>query len=183
MHKGKFILFFCAFLAALTLGHAAQQIPISIETLTTKSDAVIQGKVIGIICKRDPDGRIFTEIRLNIVEQIKGNSNKKTFKMVSAGGILGSVRSGSVIAPKFKINEEVVVFLVFNSRGEAIPVGLNQGCFEVYNRAEKGPAMVRNAFHGSPKSTNSYAIIKRATGKFKPLTLAELKRRIRRAEK
>ena len=182
MSGGKFISLFSTCLAALTIGQAAQQVPMSIETLTTKADAVVHGKVTGITCKRDSTGRIFSEIRLNLIENIKGHRKNKKFQLVHGGGILGSKRSGSIVSPRFKIGEEIVVFVVYNSRGEAVPVGQNQGHFEVFRTAEHSTAMVRNPFHGSPKLNDPHIVIKRAIGRSQ-LTLTELKRRIRRSNK
>ena len=46
-----------------------------------------------------------------------------------------------------------------------------------------GLATVRNPFHGLAKRDDPRAVVKRALGQTKPLTLAELKRRVRRAAK
>ena len=81
------------------------------------------------------------------------------------------------------VGGEVVVFVVFNSRGEAVTLGLNQGKFEVTRQTDTGLATVRNPFHGLAKRDDPRAVVKRALGKAKPLTLAELKRRVRRAAK
>ena len=72
-------------------------------------------------CKRDATGRIFTEVQLKLTETLKGKPSGEVFDWSTAEASLGK-RSRSVADPKFKIGEEVVVFVVFNSRGEAIPV-------------------------------------------------------------
>lgn len=182
MSGGKFISLFSTYLAAITLGQAAQQVPMSIETLTTKADVVVHGKVKGITCKRDSTGRIFSVISLNLIENIKGQIKSKKFALVHGGGILGSKRTGSIVDPSFKVGEEVVVFAVYNSRGEAVPLGQNQGRFEVFQNPGNLAEMVRNPFHGSPKINDPRIVIKRAIGRSQ-LTLTELKRRIRRSNK
>ena len=179
----KLIAIFCFLLAGLSLSQAAIQLPLSIETLTTKSHAIMHGKVSSITCKRDSTGRIFTEVRLNLTKVLKGRPSGEEFELVHGGGILGGKRAHSVADPKFKVGEEVVVFVVFNSRGEAIPVGMNQGRFEVFRPNQSGEAMVRNPFHGLTNRKDSRAAFKRALGQAKPLTLSELKRRIRRTTK
>ena len=182
MNEVKFISLLGTYLAALILGQTAQQVPLSIESLTTKANAVVHGKVKGITCKRDSAGRIFSLINLNIIENIKGQIKSKKFELVHGGGILGSKRTGSIVDPRFKVGEEVVVFLVYNSRGEAVPLGQNQGRFEVFRNPGNTTAMVRNPFHGSPKTNDSRIVFKRAIGRSQ-LTLTELKRRIRRSNK
>ena len=182
MNGVKFISLFSTYLAALILGQTAQQVPLSIESLTTKANTVVHGKVKGITCKRDSAGRIFSLINLNIIENIKGQIKSKKFKLVHGGGILGSKRTGSIVDPRFKVGEEVVVFVVYNSRGEAVPLGQNQGRFEVFRNPGNTTAMVRNPFHGSPKTNDPHIVFKRAIGRSQ-LTLTELKRRIRRSNK
>ena len=182
MNGVKFISLFSTYLAALILGQTAQQVPLSIESLTTKANAVVHGKVKGITCKRDSAGRIFSVINLNIIESIKGQIKSKKFELVHGGGILGTKRTGSIVDPRFKVGEEVVVFVVYNSRGEAVPLGQNQGRFEVFRNPGNTTAMVRNPFHGSPKTNDPHIVFKRAIGRSQ-LTLTELKRRIRRSNK
>ena len=128
MKGGNLVGCCCAWLLSLALGQAATQLPLSIESLATKADAVVHD-------------------------------------------------------PKFTVGEEVVVFVVFNSRGEAVPVGMNQGRFEVFRPDQSGEAMVRNPFHGLAKRNDPRAVLKRALGQAQPLTLTELKRRVRRATK
>ena len=182
MNGVKFISLFSTYLAALILGQTAQQVPLSIQSLTSKANAVVHGKVKGITCQRDSAGRIFSVINLNIIENIKGQIKSKKFELVHGGGILGSKRTGSIVDPRFKVGEEVVVFLVYNSRGEAVPLGQNQGRFEVFRNPGNTTAMVRNPFHGSPKTNDPRIVFKRAIGRSQ-LTLTELKRRIRRSNK
>ena len=52
MIKGKLVTLFCAWLLNLALGQAATQVPLSIETLATKADAVVHGKVTAMTCKK-----------------------------------------------------------------------------------------------------------------------------------
>ena len=183
MKTRNFITIFCAWLVSLTLGQAATQLPLSIETLTDKAEAIVHGKVSGMTCKRDASGRIFTKVQLKLTETLKGKPSGEQFEVVHGGGILGGKRTRSVADPKFKVGEEVVVFVVFNSRGEAIPVGMNQGRFEVFRPIESGESMVRNPFHGLAARNDARTVFKRALGQAQSLTLSELKRRIRRTAK
>ena len=75
------------------------------------------------------------------------------------------------------------MFVVFNSRDEAVTLGLNQGKFDIARQPETGLATVRNPFHGLAKRDDPRAVVKRALGQSKLLTLAELKRRVRRVTK
>ena len=181
--KGRSLTFLVALLAGAALGQAASQVPLSIETLAAKADAVVHGRVVRMSCQRDDEGRIFTKVHLQIIEQVKGQQRGGTLVVVQGGGVLGRRIARSPIQAKYKVGTEVVVFAVFNSRGEAVTIGLNQGKFDVVRQPEIGLATVRNPFHGLAKRDDPRAVVKRALGQAKPLTLAGLKRRVRRAAK
>ena len=181
--KGRSLTFLVALLAGAALGQAASQVPLSIETLAAKADAVVHGTVVRMSCQRDDEGRIFTKVHLQIIEQVKGQQRGGTLVVVQGGGVLGRRIARSPIQAKYKVGTEVVVFAVFNSRGEAVTLGLNQGKFDVVRQPEIGLATVRNPFHGLAKRDDPRAVVKRALGQAKSLTLAELKRQVRRAMK
>ena len=181
--KGRLFAFLVVLLASVALGQAASQVPLSIETLAAKADAVVHGKVVRMSCQRDDEGRIFTKVHLQIIEQVKGRERRAALVVVQGGGVLGRTVARSPIQPRYRVGAEVVVFVVFNSRGEAVTLGLNQGKFDVVRPAETGLATVRNPFHGLAKRDDPRAVVKRALGQAKPLTLAELKRQVRRAMK
>ena len=155
----------------------------SIETLAVKADAVVHGRVVRLSCQRDDEGRLFTKVRLQIVEQVKGRQGGEMLTVVQGGGMLGRRIARSPLQPRYQVGGEVVVFVVFNSRGEAVTLGLNQGKFDVARQMETGLATVRNPFHGLAKRDDPRAVVKRALRQAKPLTLAELKRRVRRSVK
>ena len=181
--KGRLFTFLVALLAGATLGQAASQVTLSIETLATKADAVVHGKVVRMSCQRDDKGRIFTKVHLQIIEQVKGRERGAALVIVQGGGVLGRTVARSPIQPRYRVGAEVVVFVVFNSRGEAVTLGLNQGKFDVVRRPETGLTTVRNPFHGLAKRDDPRGVVKRALGQAKPLTFAELKRQVRRAMK
>jgi len=181
--KGRLFAFLVVLLASVALGQAASQVPLSIETLAAKADAVVHGKVVRMSCQRDDEGRIFTKVHLQIIEQVKGRERGAALVVVQGGGVLGRRIARSPIQPRYRVGAEVVVFAVFNSRGEAVTLGLNQGKFDVMRPTEIGLATVRNPFHGLAKRDDPRAVVKRALGQAKLLTLAELKRQVRRAMK
>ena len=181
--KGRSFALLTVLLAGTTFGQAASQVPLAIETLAAKADAVVHGTVVRMSCQRDDEGRIFTTVHLQIIEQMNSRQRGGTLVIVQGGGVLGGQIARSPIQPKYKVGTEVVVFAVFNSRGEAVTLGLNQGKFDIARQPETGLATVRNPFHGLAKRDDPRAVVKRALGQSKPLTLAELKRRVRRAAK
>jgi hypothetical protein len=181
--KGRSFALLTALLAGAALGQAASQVPLSIETLAAKADAVVHGTVVRMSCQRDDGGRIFTTVHLQIIEQMNSRQRGGTLVIVQGGGVLGRRLARSPIQPTYQVGAEVIVFVVFNSRGEAVTLGLNQGKFDVARQPKTGLVTVRNPFHGLAKRDDPRAVVKRALGQTKPLTLAELKRRVRRAAK
>ena len=181
--KGRSFALLTALLAGAALGQAASQVPLSIETLAAKADAVVHGTVVRMSCQRDDGGRIFTTVHLQIIEQMNSRQRGGTLVIVQGGGVLGRRLARSPIQPTYQVGAEVIVFVVFNSRGEAVTLGLNQGKFDVVMQPKIGLATVRNPFHGLAKRDDPRAVGKRALGQAKSLTLAELMRRVRRAMK
>ena len=181
--KGRSFALLTALLAGAALGQAASQVPLSIETLAAKADAVVHGTVVRMSCQRDDGGRIFTTVHLQIIEQMNGRQRGGTLVIVQGGGVLGRRIARSPIQPRFRVGAEVIVFVVFNSRGEAVTLGLNQGKFDVVKPVETGLTTVRNPFHGLAKRDDPRAVVKRALGQAKPLTLVGLMSRVRRAAK
>ena len=179
--KGRSFALLTALLAGATLGQAASQVPLSIETLAAKADAVVHGRVVRMSCQRDDGGRIFTKVHLQIIEQVKGRQRGGTLVVVQGGGVLGRRIARSPIEPTYRVGAEVVVFVMFNSRDEAVTLGLNQGKFDVARQPKTGLTTVRNPFHELAKRDDPRAVVKRALGQAKSLTLAEPMRRVRRA--
>jgi hypothetical protein len=163
-------------LAAWSLAASVVQ-PLSVRDLASKAQLIVQGTVVTKSTQRDADGRVYTKVELQLAEVWKGSPRSNPLTIVHGGGILGEERvvvSGQV---EYQIDEEVVAFLVLNSRGEAVTLGLAQGKFQVWKDASSGKRCVHNQFHGSPPSLSRGA----ASSSFSPqrLTLDELKDRVK----
>ncbi|MEK7674403.1 MAG: hypothetical protein AAB676_01040 [Verrucomicrobiota bacterium] len=158
---------------------AAVMIPLSIEELTGQAQLVLHGQVLSKSCQRDPTGRIYTKVDLQVAEVWKGNLAASRLTVVHGGGILGEERvvvSGQV---DYQIGEEIVAFLLFNPRGEAVTVGLAQGKFHVWKEPASGTAFVQNPFHGSPEDGARKTQARNATAPAPArLSLQELKARV-----
>jgi hypothetical protein len=172
---------FCPWRATATLFD-----PLPIESLATEADLVLQGTVLSKSCQRDPAGRIYTRIELQVAEVWKGSIPGSPFIIVHGGGVLGEeqrIVSGQV---QYEVGEEVVAFLVRNSRGEGVTLGLMQGKFHVWKDAATGSKYVVSPFHGFPKNALQAMKLKSpaqpgpSSG---PLGLAELKKRVREAQR
>src|ERR1051326_5757721 len=122
----------------------------SIDQLARESALVARARVLSKSCRRDAEGRIFTRVELQVVEAWKGLSTNRV-TVVHGGGTLGDRKATVSGQVEYGIGEEVVAFLVFNARGEAVTLGLAQGKFHVRTDPVTGERYAANAFHGAPE--------------------------------
>jgi hypothetical protein len=124
--------------------------PLSIAELAKESDLVVRGVVLSKSCERDAQGRIFTQIELDVQEVWKGTLKTNKLTIVQGGGILGEesvVVSGQV---QYDLDEEVVAFIVYNAAREAVTLGMTQGKFHLERLRNTSRIYAHNPFHGRP---------------------------------
>ncbi|MBI4664293.1 MAG: hypothetical protein HY735_36315 [Verrucomicrobia bacterium] len=172
-------------LFCLWLSHSAGATlvtPLSIQELTTRAHWIVHGAVLTKSCQRDPEGRIYTKVELQVKDVWKGTPSTNPLTIVHGGGTLGEERvviSGQV---EYNLGEEVVAFLVLNSRGEAVTIGMAQGKFHVWRDEATGKVCVRNPFHGGTEIVAKPRPPDNA-GTSTRLTLSTLKARVKGEEK
>lgn len=157
--------------------HALQMLPMSIEQLTTAAQIVLRGKVLTKTCQRDPEGRVYTRVELQVLDVWKGSVSSARFTVVHSGGILGTERSVTPGQVEYRMNEEVVAFLVSNDRGEGVTLSLSQGKFQLWKDEATGTHYTWNLFHGAPPPSSSKATLRDLASR-DLLTLDELRRRV-----
>jgi hypothetical protein len=135
-----------AMLAFPALG--TEFVPLSIPELTAKSDLIVRGIVKSSASKEDSAGRIFTQIELDAAEIWKGTNQPGMLTVVHGGGTVGQRRVAVSGQVQYAVGEEVVAFLVFNERGQAVTIGLAQGKFHVWTDSQSGEKLAANPFHG-----------------------------------
>ena len=154
---------------------AAPGVPVPVEDLAKRADAVVHGKVDALECTRDPAGRIFTRVELDVAEVWKGKPAGR-FTLVLAGGVLGTRKVAVVGGPEYRLGEEVVVFTARNERGEPVTLDLAQGKFTVETAQASGAKHVANGVMGGPADKSGYRLPTQV-----PLELSELRRRVEAA--
>ena len=169
----------CAVCAGNFSLRAVQMEPLSIERLVQESALVVRGAVLSKSCQRDPEGRIYTKVELQITEVWKGALATNRFTLVHGGGILGDRKATVSGQVEYAIGEEIVAFLVVNQRGEGVTLGLSQGKFHVESGSRPGEEFVHNPFHGTPNSRSQTIVQSARLPTQARLTLAELKRSVR----
>jgi hypothetical protein len=151
--------------------------PLSIDGLIHKAELVVQGKVLRRTCRIDDAGVLFTQIELQVLEVWKGQVKDNPLVVVHGGGRVGNretVVSGQV---DYQVGEEVVAFLVRNSRGQAVTLGLAQGKFRVDRDPKNNEPTVHNLFHGALAGASVDSVRSVPAGGSR-LTLADLKHRV-----
>ena len=154
---------------------AAIGVPVPVEDLAKRADAVVHGKVDALECTRDPAGRIFTRVELDVAEVWKGKPAGR-FTLVLAGGVLGARKVAVVGGPEYRLGEEVVVFTARNESGEPVTLDLAQGKFTVETAQASGAKHVANGVIGGPADKSGYRLPTQV-----PLELSELRRRVEAA--
>jgi hypothetical protein len=174
-----------AFLAIVSLllplrSFAVTFTPLSIETLGRDAQIVVQGTVASTTCQRDAQGRIYTRIELQISDVWKGAINGSPFVIVHGGGVLGDEQQRVSGQVHYRLGEEVVAFLIRNSRGEGVTLGLLQGKFHVWKDRASGEKFAVSPFHGSEESTGSSVALESVGPRGTPgkLKLSDLKRQV-----
>ena len=121
--------------------------------MVKRSDWIVHGTVIGQKCCTDAEGRIFTRVELGIHDVWKGKVPANPIVIVHSGGVSNGRKSLPDKQVQYKQGEEVVVFLVLNSRLEAVTLGMSQGKFTVWQEQNSGDQLVYNPFLGVSPTT------------------------------
>jgi hypothetical protein len=103
----------------------------SVEDLARAAQLIVRGKVESKSIQRDAAGRIFTETKIAVGEVWKGNPKEPLLTVVSGSGILGQTKVTSVGQVSYEPGEEVIAFLIWNDRHEAVTVEMARGKFQV----------------------------------------------------
>lgn len=163
--------------------YAVHFLPLSIEELTTQADLVVYGKVIRRSCQQDEAGRIFTRVELEVKEVWKGRHSGPHLTLVHGGGVLGERRTVVTGQADYAVGEEVVVFLIFNARGEGVTIGLRQGKFHVESHESGGEPIAANGFaHPPPSAGERSALVSSAHASRTRVPLSELRQRVQNRE-
>ncbi|HEY2952907.1 MAG TPA: hypothetical protein VGK40_10005 [Verrucomicrobiae bacterium] len=156
---------------------AGQVVPFTVAQLTERSQVILHAIVRSRTVQRDPQGRIYTKIELDVSDVWKGAGVTNRFLLVQAGGILGEEGMAVEGQSEFAIGEEIVAFMVLNQRGEGVILGLSQGTFRVSRDPASGERFVHNPFHGGPPPGQIRGQLQPGSAGAR-LSLAELRSRV-----
>jgi hypothetical protein len=163
---------------ALALGLAGQvaratDIPLtSVEDLSRRADVVVHGTVVSLEAKQDDGGQPRTEIALSVNETWKGAPTNRLM-VVQGSSVLGRRQVRVLGEPEFRLGQELVLFAVFNPRGEAVTLDLARGKFTLKTNAV---SKALEATSDGARVSGGVALPGQA-----PMELGELHRRVREA--
>jgi hypothetical protein len=148
-------------------------VPLTVEELAMGAERVVHGRVVMVEVARNQDGRVFTRATLEVAGVWKGEGGSDRVVVEGGGGVLGDVEVRSSAQVTYGVGEELVLYLVGNSEGTWVPLGMVQGRFKVWRSAGSERAWVGNGFWGgsAPQGTGVRFPAHR------PLAMDELRRR------
>lgn len=159
-----------ALLALAGPSAAATFFEASVEEMTRTSDAVVRGRVAGVASRFTRDGRIVTEVEIDVAGAWKGRP-PAALRLVVPGGTVGGIAQAVDAAPRFEEGEEVVLFVT--RRGAAWLVnGYALGKYRVEG------AEARSALGGAKVLPRALPAGERAVG---TMGVAELEARVKAA--
>jgi len=126
-------------LAAIAATAAASTfVAATVEEVARSSEAVVRGRVVAAAGRSTRDGRIVTDVDVEVASAWKG-APERTLRVVVPGGSLGWIALRVEGAPTFAPGEEVVVFLSREGRAWRVN-GYGQGKYRVVG-AEARPGL------------------------------------------
>jgi len=116
------------------------------EELARRADVIVVAKVTMLKSEWTSDkSRIYTNVTLSIDQQLKGDGNETSMTISTLGGEVGGVGEVYSHLPRFKLNEQVVVFAEKDRNGQLQVLGGNEGKLVVMNEESTGRQLVANS--------------------------------------
>ncbi len=111
---------------------ATTVLPLNLDDLCGFSSRIVVGKVDSSWQVISADRtHVWTVYRLNITEQIKGETIAARVEFVSAHGTIDSLAVEVAGSPKFEIGDELLLFLNDLPNGHVVVEGLTRGVYRV----------------------------------------------------
>ena len=122
IHKWYLFILFCGFQLTIFAQSSPKALS-KIKMLSKGADVILTGKVANQKSNWNKNKtRIYTEATLQVDEYIKGNNGSNQVVVTYPGGEVGDVGELYTHMPKFKNDEEVLVFLKKNKANKSYKV-------------------------------------------------------------
>jgi len=135
-------------LLAANSAHGSVVQGLELSELVANADRIVLGRVLFSECFQRSDGTLGTWHRIEIEQDVRGNSGDEREVIVETlGGHIGDIAMRVEGEPSFAVGERVVVFIRDGGPYSAFrPVGMAQGVMRV--RMEQGVETVRQSREG-----------------------------------
>lgn len=143
-----YVLTALVFVTVAPVTHATQVIYKSPQQLGEESALVVQGRVASVRSFWNPQKtKIFTETIVAVDETFKG-APSRTVSLLQLGGEVNGVRTNVHGALRWRVDEEVVLFLEPYVEGNYHVSGFSQGKYNVVRDPQTGEPFIRQAALG-----------------------------------
>ncbi len=123
------------------ISHSATVRSLTLDTLVARSDRIVHGRVVGSHAAWDSETRtIWTHTEVLVIDSAKGSSGR-TVTVSEPGGVVGDVGHLLPGVPRFRLNDEVVLFLHGATGNRLRVTGLRQGVYGVTRDGAGSPPM------------------------------------------
>lgn len=123
--------------------HATSLAALSSDQMVDASDIIVIGRVADVWGGMTVERHIATFARVQVEETLKGQA-PGSVEVVTPGGVYAGVTSNVEGAPRFGLDEQVLLYLSTRSDGSYLIVGLSQGKFTIRQNPADGQDMVVN---------------------------------------
>ncbi len=132
------------FLIALMVERASAQLKkLTTEELTDGAEVVAVGKVTAMRSEWNKDRtRIYTKVTISVDQYVKGEQVEKTLTITHLGGEVGDVGELYSGTPKFRKDEEVLVFVKKDKLGNLRVTGGARGKYTITKSESTGLKVV-----------------------------------------
>jgi hypothetical protein len=136
------LLMLICLLFGTSISFASTVLKLSMDQMIQKADAIVYA-VVKEIKPIQKNQAIFSQIRLNLVEQLKGDPFNSTFDLEQIGGEINhgtkdwkkQIISGQAI---FTVGEEVLLFLEQTQSQTWVVLGMSQGKYTIEKQVNRG---------------------------------------------
>lgn len=113
-------------------GALSQSHELELEEMTQQADVIVVGRVIDVRSQWNSDrSRIFTNATVQVQQLIKGTATRGSVTITTPGGEIDGVGELYSHTPRFKTDEDVVVFAATDQQGLLRVVGGTEGKLSV----------------------------------------------------
>ncbi len=148
--KSFFLFLFTLIISGFVSISFSQQMNAKLQRLAKGADIIVTGKIFKQKSNWNANKtRIYTEATIQVNDYLKGNNRGNTVTVVYPGGEVGGIGELYTHMPRFKNDEDVMVFL---------KKGKNSNSYKVYDGENGKIRIIKNAKTGEEVTSSNIRI-------------------------